>query len=300
MYGVSCERPVAECKCDKPGQTGSGNNSFSCTQLGQTATDFCSTEDIPCNNDTNSTLQGGDGTANKIFSGAPLHGITCIAAPDKPLPPPPSPPCKNGAWKDGQCTAMITAFGDLGTSPVDFIQKLFGILLSISGGIALLLIIKAGYMLMTSEGKPEQVQAGRDQLIAAIVGLLFLIFSLVFLQVIGFDILKIPGFSGGTAPAGTMPVGTACNANGNSQCAGGLTCVTTGGGPGGVCQAVSGSSCDANGNTPCASGFSCVTTGGRTGTCKANLNASCDVATNDCPPGQTCQSASGGRSGTCK
>jgi hypothetical protein len=90
-----------------------------------------------------------------------------------------------------------------------------GVLLGLSGGIALLLIMKAGYQLMTSEGKPEQIQAGRDQLIAAIVGLVFLIFSLVFLQIIGYDILRVPCF--GTAckvsVGGTCTSPTACGAN---------------------------------------------------------------------------------------
>lgn len=117
--------------------------------------------------------------------------------PSPSLPPPPSPPCAqwgNGA-NAGQCESFGSAFGDFPTDPGAFIQKIFAILLSLSGGIALLLIIKAGYQLMTSQGKPEQIQQGRDQLIAAIVGLVFLIFSFVFLQLIGFNILHIPGFS---------------------------------------------------------------------------------------------------------
>jgi hypothetical protein len=47
---------------------------------------------------------------------------------------------------------------------------------------------------MTSQGKPESIQEGRDQIIAAIVGLAFLIFSLVFLEVIGVNLLRIPDF----------------------------------------------------------------------------------------------------------
>jgi hypothetical protein len=85
-----------------------------------------------------------------------------------------------------------TVFGDVSTDPAGFIVKIFAILLSLSGGIALLLIIRAGYSIMTSQGKPEQLQQGREQLIAAIVGLIFLIFSFVLLQLIGIDILKIP------------------------------------------------------------------------------------------------------------
>ncbi len=117
------------------------------------------------------------------------------------LPAPPLPPCAkwtNGN-KGGVCESFVSAFGNFPTDPEAFIQKIFAILLSISGGIALLLIIKAGYQLMISQGKPEQIQQARDQLIAAIVGLIFLIFSFVFLQLIGFNILHIPGFTEGTS-----------------------------------------------------------------------------------------------------
>jgi len=41
---------------------------------------------------------------------------------------------------------------------------------------------------------PEALKDARDQLISAIIGLIFIIFSLVILQIIGVDILRIPGF----------------------------------------------------------------------------------------------------------
>lgn len=124
-------------------------------------------------------------------------GINCQdnanLLPPPTLPPPPSPPCKT--WNGtGQCDTFGSGLGDLATKPGGFIKTLFAILLSFSGGIALLLIIRAGYQIMTSQGKPEQLQQGRDQLIAAIVGLTFLIFSFVILQVIGYDILRVQGF----------------------------------------------------------------------------------------------------------
>ena len=108
------------------------------------------------------------------------------------LPHPPSPPCAEGQFKNGKCGAVPTAFGNLSTDPEGFIKSMFALLLSLSGGIALLLIMKSGYLIMTANGKPEAIQSGRDQLIAAIVGLIFLIFSLVILQVIGVEILKLP------------------------------------------------------------------------------------------------------------
>lgn len=92
-----------------------------------------------------------------------------------------------------QCR-INTAIGYITVTVKDFVQSLFGIILSIAGGIALLLIIFSGYRMITSQGNPEHLQGARETLTSAIVGLLFIIFSLVILQAIGFDVLRIPGF----------------------------------------------------------------------------------------------------------
>jgi hypothetical protein len=103
-------------------------------------------------------------------------------------PPAPQPlsVCQNGTCK--------TALGDLPTSLSGLLTRVFSIALSIAGIVALGLIIASGYRLMVSQGNPEQVKGAREQLTAAIIGLLFIIFSLVILQIIGVNILKIPGF----------------------------------------------------------------------------------------------------------
>ncbi len=147
-------------------------------------------------------------------------------------PPPPLPPCSEWTKDNKLCLSFDTAFGNIATNPGQFISTIFGIILSAAGAIALLLIIRAGYKIMTSEGKPEGIKEGRDQLIAAIVGLLFLIFSFVFLQAIGVDILQVPGFGS----AGSVPSGGQCDASSSKDCAPGLTCKSVGGGKGGSCQ----------------------------------------------------------------
>ena len=88
-----------------------------------------------------------------------------------------------------------TAIGPITTSPEEIIKAIMGVILSIAGGIALLLIIISGYRMIVSQGNPENIKNARDQLTAAIVGLLFVIFSLVILQVIGYNILGLPGFA---------------------------------------------------------------------------------------------------------
>ena len=103
-----------------------------------------------------------------------------------------SPPCEPDSSGVYSCS---TGFGiPISTNPQDFVTAMFQIILSISGGIALLLIIFSGYRMVMSQGNPEKIQEARDRLTSAIVGLLFIIFSLVILQIIGVDILHIPQF----------------------------------------------------------------------------------------------------------
>ncbi len=90
-----------------------------------------------------------------------------------------------------------TALGPIPTTVEGFIKSIFGIILSISGGIAVLLIIISGYKLTVSQGNPDKVKEAQEQLTAAIIGLLFVIFSLVILETIGVDILGLPGVFGG-------------------------------------------------------------------------------------------------------
>jgi hypothetical protein len=105
------------------------------------------------------------------------------------------PPCKQMGTAPDAYFTCDTGFGfSIDTRPADFIKAMFGIILSVSGGIALLLIIISGYGMIASRGNPEKIQAARERLTAAIIGLVFIIFSIVILQIIGVDILHIPQF----------------------------------------------------------------------------------------------------------
>lgn len=104
--------------------------------------------------------------------------------------------CAEGVeTSSGTCEKIPSAIGDLPTNIAGFTSALLGIILSIIGGVALILIIISGYRIMSSQGNPEGLQHAREQLTAAIVGLLFVIFSLVVLEVIGVDILQLPGLT---------------------------------------------------------------------------------------------------------
>jgi hypothetical protein len=101
-------------------------------------------------------------------------------------------PCKQVSDGSEVYYTCSTGFGvTIDTRPTGFVTAMFRIVLSISGGIATLLIIFSGYAMIASRGNPEKITAAREKLTSAIVGLLFIIFSLVILQIIGVDILGI-------------------------------------------------------------------------------------------------------------
>ena len=261
------------CSCDNPPgkNTGSGVNGFTCGNNIKTAHAYCSSSDLGCYDDPAAALTG----SGDFFPGEQLWGIKCMR---QPPPAAAEPPCNGPLDADGKCTSVKTSLGDFSTEPGAFVLRIFAILLASSGAIALLLIMRAGYRIMTSRGNPEGIKEGREQITAAIVGLLFLIFSIVLLQVIAGDLLKIPGFSaGGGAGGGAVgqgaTAGQGCDMAGNDQCGGsgsGLICVSNGSARSGICMQETNQSCDVAGNAPqCPTGQTCTPNGaGRAGTCK--------------------------------
>lgn len=126
-----------------------------------------------------------------------IKGIIEKSPLSTPTPTPPPPPCKEvpDPITNKKTNVCDTAFGEFLTSPGDFVKQIFGIVLSLAGGVSVILIILSGYRLISSGGNPEKLTAAKDQLVSAIIGLLFIIFSLSILQIIGVDILHIPGLS---------------------------------------------------------------------------------------------------------
>ena len=99
--------------------------------------------------------------------------------------------CDSGDPNSGIETAI-------GCVPYVNINEFTGYMLAwfigIAGGTAFIMMIYGGFLIITSAGNPERVGSGKVILTSAISGLLFLVFSVFILRVIGLDILKIPGF----------------------------------------------------------------------------------------------------------
>ncbi len=91
---------------------------------------------------------------------------------------------------------MWTALGCIPRQPEQIVKRFLLLGLGMGGGVALLMILVAGFQISTSQGNPEQFNKAKEMLVGAITGLLFIIFSVTILQFIGYSILKIPGFGG--------------------------------------------------------------------------------------------------------
>ena len=99
--------------------------------------------------------------------------------------------CNDCVEKGGVWTSISCIQGDIRR----FISEtLFGWGLGLDGGISLLCIIYAAFMMQTSQGSPEKLKKAQELLTSCIMGLILIIFSIFILRLIGVNILKIPGF----------------------------------------------------------------------------------------------------------
>jgi glucose uptake protein GlcU len=88
----------------------------------------------------------------------------------------------------------LTELGCIPNTVAGFVGKFYSIGLGLIGGVALIFIIYGGYIIMTSQGRPEKISNGRSYIMYAIIGLLLAIFGYVLVQVVAIDMLHIPGF----------------------------------------------------------------------------------------------------------
>lgn len=91
-------------------------------------------------------------------------------------------------------TECETALGNIPISVKGLAEKILEIALGVAGGIALILIVVGSIRVLISQGDQQKLNGGREMIIAAVAGLIFLIFSTLILKFIGINILKdIPG-----------------------------------------------------------------------------------------------------------
>lgn len=100
-----------------------------------------------------------------------------------------------------------TGIGCIPYDPGGFTKKISGIIVGVAGGIALLLLLIGSIQFISSSGDPDGIDEAKQKISAAVSGILFIIFSVLILKVIGIDILGldqlgilIPSGSGVTTP----------------------------------------------------------------------------------------------------
>lgn len=91
-------------------------------------------------------------------------------------------------------TTTWTAIGCIPNSTEGIITSLVKIGLSVAGGVVLLSILAASFIISTSQGDPNKTKQAQEIYTSALAGLFFIIFSMVLLRTIGINILQIPGF----------------------------------------------------------------------------------------------------------
>lgn len=92
------------------------------------------------------------------------------------------------------CSGIWTAVGCIGGDPRSMVGKFITIGTGIVGGIFLLRILAAAFMLTTSQGDVKKTSEAKEMITEAIVGVIVIIMSVSLIQFVGSDILKIPGF----------------------------------------------------------------------------------------------------------
>ncbi|MBU0569546.1 hypothetical protein KKB40_02070 [Patescibacteria group bacterium] len=118
----------------------------------------------------------------------------CFLGPASSSPIIEEPPMKCVPENQTEATGIDTAIGCISFANINPFTKFMLIwFIGLGGGIAFVLTVVAGAMITVSGGDPKRIAAGRELFVAALSGLLFLIFSVFMLRFIGLDILGIPG-----------------------------------------------------------------------------------------------------------
>ncbi len=123
------------------------------------------------------------GTSGKYASIASCLAAACTA-------PPASPTLSTCGSENNE--GIPTAIGCV---PITSITKLAGFFLNwglgIAGGVAFLMILFSGFLIMTSAGDPKRLQTGQELMTSAVSGVILLIFSIFVLRLIGVNILGL-------------------------------------------------------------------------------------------------------------
>lgn len=186
---TNCTGGSGSCACIPVGATitaapGCGNNNQNCCPGGT-----CTGASLSC-------VNVGAGQTRCLVSCTPgscptgqqcLNG-GCVAIPGGATPPASSGPAMANC-PGGQ--GIQTAIGCIPLTEQGIAGFFLKWGLSIGGGLAFILIVVAGYQIISSSGDPRKLQSGKELLTSAITGLVVLVFAAFILRFIGQDFLSL-------------------------------------------------------------------------------------------------------------
>jgi hypothetical protein len=92
--------------------------------------------------------------------------------------------------------SVNTALGCIDTEdPKSFISALLLLGTGLGGGIALALMLYGVFVVTTSAGMPDKLNAGKEIITSAVAGLIFILLAVFLVNLIGINILGIPGLT---------------------------------------------------------------------------------------------------------
>jgi len=103
--------------------------------------------------------------------------------------------CFGGDDNDGNA-GVWTAIGCIPAKPESIIKTFITIAISAAGGATFLLILAGAFRLSVSQGDPQATKEAKEQITAALTGLVFILLSITMLRFIGVTLFEIPGFGG--------------------------------------------------------------------------------------------------------
>lgn len=92
----------------------------------------------------------------------------------------------------GCITTGAGSFQEGGAAGV--VQTLLRTVFSIVGGVAFLYLIYGSFVIVSSQNNPEKLNYGRRLVYGAIIGLVFSLMSVLIVNLLANQVLKIPGF----------------------------------------------------------------------------------------------------------
>jgi|CXWL01.1.fsa_nt_gi hypothetical protein len=106
-----------------------------------------------------------------------------------------SPVIAGGGCQVNGTQGINTALGCISIDAAGggFVRSLLGLAIGLGGGIALLLILYGVFIVTTSAGIPDKLKEGKELISSAIAGLIFIILAIFLMNLVGIQILKLPG-----------------------------------------------------------------------------------------------------------